>query len=196
MNSHKNIRNLGLSAIIAAAVAFSLGISNQPQAADNQNSSRSNNGSPSDSASPPSTEELSETMSQIDSLISQIEDGLTQASSLQAQLSEQSSLLSEARAASSEGNEEMLTQIEEARRAFETSVAPLLDPATVEQVSLNFTKIEFEYKPQREASEDDGMDDEIEELSSSISAALSALESLKAGSSELTSTYDLKAAKK
>ncbi len=198
MNKNNISNTMGLSAVIAAAAILSLGLSNPAYAADDHNSSRSNKSSSSadQGGSEASVEALSETMSEIDALLSSIQDGLSQASSLHAQLMEQSSSLSEARAASSASSEETLTQIEDARRAFESSVAPLLDPSTVEAVSLHFQKIEMEARAMDEDSDDDGFGDELEEVSSSLASALSALDSCKTASSELITTYDLKAAKK
>ncbi len=201
MNTNNPMRSLGLSAVIAAAAVLSISLINPAYAADDHNSSRSNKSSSSadkelDKGVPTKLmEDLDTTMTDIDTLLASISENLARASELQAQLAEQSSALSEARMASSEGSEEMLSQIEDARKAFEEHVAPLLDTATVEQVSLNFTKIEFDYKSRAasgEDSDDDGLDSEVEELSTSLSAALAALDACKESSSAIKGNWNLK----
>jgi hypothetical protein len=51
---------------------------------------------------------------------------------------------------------ESLEQLAAAQALFTEQIAPLLDPETVQAVSLNFSKIEFEYKPQRGAEGNGG----------------------------------------
>jgi hypothetical protein len=195
MNTNINLRNLGLSAICAATLAFSLGLGNNAYAADDHNSSRSNKSS--SSADEATTEALSETMSEIDTLLSSIQENLARAADLQSQLSEHVSGLDEARAASADSSAEQAQAIEEAQRAFDEHVAPFLDEATVSLVALHFQKIEMDARAIGDPdSDDDGLSDLTEELSSSIAAALSALDSTKSASSELVATYDLKALKK
>lgn len=210
MNKISLFRNLGLSAIIAAATAMSLGLSNTANAADSQdhNSSRSNKSGLADNgggggtdreSSAPSVSEISVTMEEITTLLASIEENLGQASELQLQLRALRTGLSEARAASSEGNEEMLSQVQDARKAFDEHVASLLSPEVVEAVSLNFTKIEFKYSATSDDSadsDDDGLGDSLDEMEAATSSALSALDSAKTATSEMIATYDLAVGKK
>jgi hypothetical protein len=193
MNSNINLRNLGLGAICAASMALSLALGNFALAADDHNSSRSNKSNSLQDS--PAVEELSATMSEIDTLLDTIVQDIARCNELQAQLNEQHASFVDARASEAETGVEMQQQAAEARRAFDEHVAPFLDPSTIEQVSLNFDKIEMSAISDPD-SDDDGLGDMLEAMSSSFSTALSSLESAKSSSSELISTYDLKMAKK
>lgn len=192
MNTRKLNYTLGLSAVAFAASVLCLSLNNAAYAAPSTDKELDKN-------QPTAVADLGEVMTEIDTLLASITENLAHASEIQVELVAQSSALSEARMASSEGSEEMLSQIEDAHKAFDEHVAPLLDAATVEAVSLNFTKIEFDYKSRAaidEDADDDDLNTQVEELSSALSAAQAALDSAKSVSSDLIASYDLKAAKK
>ncbi len=169
-------KTLGLSALVAGAAIFSLGLGAPAQAADVKSPRDSASGLPTGKRqhSPiviTKIEECASKTEEIDALIASISAQMAQLEARCAELSSLSAEVDTAMASSSSSDAETLAALEEAQRIFSEQVASFLDEQVASQVSSELSSSITIYQ--------DTILEPTEEFSLSVSPVLSELSSLQ-----------------
>ncbi|MCC7478991.1 hypothetical protein IT575_11115 [bacterium] len=183
------ISKIGLGAFAALATCITLGLSSPARAASDYLLEL--DGVKGESAV--LDEQMDTKIGELEALLASVQEQLSQARQIQDEIVELDEQMEAVRKQGQEQHDYMRTQVEEAKRVFNEQVAPFMDQPTIEAVSINFAKMEVKYSDDKSSGEglryhdwrwihsSAGFSSSFSSLQEALSAALSEMQSIKAG---------------